>query len=183
MQHHTDFIPRHPTNRIPEELTELIADVLLASEQGDSERPAYREDQIARKQRRAAQAEEHFLMSACAGRSLEMTPEDDRTWEAALTSQQKAACDMIEEGLSVTEIAGRLEIARTTVLRLLRQVAYRASVSDCAYRGLSEVYHSEVHRRLYRRPRHCSTRPCRKLGYCKFAAAHPVTGTFEELAD
>lgn len=166
-------------NRMPEELTELIADVLLASQQGDEDHPAYREEQISRKQRRAAQAEEHFLMSLWTQRSLELMLDDDRTWTSALTERQKAVCDMIEEGVSVAEVSRRLGVARTTVVRLLRQAAYRASVSECAYRGLSEVYHREVHRYLYRKPQHCATKPCQKLGYCKFAGIHLNPGVIE----
>ena len=156
------------TTRIPPQAMEVIADVLLASAGRDSESPAYNETQLMRKCRRSAQAEKYYgstVASNCLPKDSDIAGLADSD---LLNEDERAAWEMYAAGYRPSEIARHLKSSRPTVVRLLRSAARRLRALGLKYDGLSGIYHREVHRYVYRKPNHCSNRPCRRLGYCKF---------------
>lgn len=156
----------HVFAQIPPEVREVIADVLLATTGRDRESPAYDEDQLSRKIRRAAQAEEGFAM-AQSGR-YPFGGED--SIQADLTPAEWQAWELYSSGENVAEVARRLQVADSTARRLIRRAARRICASQDSSGGISEVYRDEVRRTIYRKPSHCVEQPCRRLGYCKYAS-------------
>jgi len=153
--------------QIPDEAMEVIADVLLASAGKDEDHPAYNERQLERKRRRASCAEEHFALTS-AGHTLR-DESAGLTKQAGLTRDEQKAWEMYSAGYKISEISRLLRLTRASVRTLLRHAARRISTCESTLRGLDDVYYREVHKRIYRRPRHCPAQPCRRLGYCKFA--------------
>lgn len=152
---------------IPPEAMEVIADVFLACSRRDSDRPTYSEDQLDRKRRRASGAEEYFAMLTSARCALRDTDIDGIPGDI-MAQDERAAWEMYSAGYRASEIARFLGVARPTAVRLLRSAARRFTADESAFRGLSDVYRSEVRRRIYRKPTHCSEQACRRLGYCKY---------------
>lgn len=157
------------SRHIPPEALEVIADVFLACSQKEDDCPAYSEDQLDRKRRHALRAELCFGISIASRYAALRPSANDILAEAGLTPSERTAWQMFSEGYNASEIARSLRIGRPTAVRLLRSAAGRISTCETALRGLGEVYHSEVHRYVYRKPTHCGEQPCRHLGYCKYA--------------
>jgi len=167
-EHPISYKASRPTP-IPDEAMEVIADVLLASAGKDKDNPAYNERQLERKQRRASCAEEYFTLTIADVHTLRDTESDDLISQAGLTQEEQTAWEMRLAGCRTSEIARFLNVTRAAVRMLIRRAAQRISACEFALRGLGDIYHREVHRHIYRRPRHCPAQPCRRLGYCKFA--------------
>ena len=154
--------------QIPDEAMEVIADVLLQSAGKNTDQPAFTEGQLERKRRRAWRAEECFTATVAAGHAL--PDESDSLFkQAGLTHDEQRVWEMYSAGYRISEIARVLHVTRSAVRSLLRRGARRISACEFALRGLGDIYYREVHRPIYHRPRHCAARPCRRLGYCKFA--------------
>jgi len=150
---------------IDPEAMETISDVLLRSSPGDGEYPAYTEEQIGRKSRRTALAEEYFVILS----AMKQTSEDPSLrGHAGLTPAERSAFEMYYEGYASSEIAGLLGVSKPTALRLLKSAVRRMTARRADLRDVSHVYHCEVHRRAYRKPSHCREKPCGRLGYCKY---------------
>ncbi len=162
-------------SRMPPEAMEVIADVLLAASGTRDDRPAYSEDQLARKTRRVARAEEHFeLMSADALHS-EMPEMDDPIAHAGLTHDEAAAWKMYDEGYIASEISRAMGVTRPTTVRMLKSAARKLLACRFKYSGLRSIYYHETHQHTYRPPVHCSEQPCKRLGYCRYALRRPET--------
>jgi len=159
----------HRPGKIPPDAMEMIADVFLASSARDEDRPAYNEEQLSRKRRRASRAEAHFAMLAARRYAFPPSDTGEILDHAGLTPDERTTWEMYSEGYRVSEIARLLRVTRPTAVRCLKSAARRIAACESAFRGLGDVYHHEVHRQLYRKPMHCSEHPCRRLGYCKYA--------------
>lgn len=152
---------------IPEEALEIISDVLLASSPEDGENPALNEHQLARKGRRASNAEVEFSLAFAEKRLFEAG--DEETPSLGMTPRQRLVWGMYLDGHSPSDIAAALGITRPTAVRILRNAAGAIAATRTRLRGLREVYRAEVRRKEYRKPGHCFEEPCRNLGYCKYA--------------
>ena len=156
--------------RIPPEVQEIIADVLLAASCKDKDRPAYNEEQMDRKRRRASRAEEYFItLTAARYASRDLAAGGLQSRAARLAGDERIAWEMFSAGYRASEIARALRISRPTAVRLLKNAARAISTHGSALLGIKDVYHTEVHRRVYRKPTHCPEQPCRRLGYCKYS--------------
>lgn len=151
---------------IPEEALEMLSDVLLASSPKDSDHPTFNEEHLARRGRRISSAEVYLGMAAAENRIFEGSEEE--TSSSSLTPRQRLVWEMYVDGYSPSEIADALGITRPTAMRILRNAGGIAAVARTRLRGLKEVYRSEVRRKGYRKPEHCSEERCRKMGYCKY---------------
>ena len=155
--------------RVPPEVLEIIADVLLASAGRDDVHPAYDEKQIIRKQRRVSRSEEYFLQSSAAGRSIDGDMAADLLLNSELSEKERCAWRMHYEGYLTSEIARCMGISWSAASKLVRSASKRMQKNEPCLNAVSAVYHDEVRKRVYRKPEHCDQQPCRKLGYCRYA--------------
>ena len=154
---------------IPSEAREVIADVLLASLCKDGDYPAYNEEQMNRRRKRSTRAEEHFI-ALSVDRSMSHGTTGEKVVDfQGLAQNERTAWEMFSAGYRASEIARRLGVSRPTAVRLLKRTARLIAAYKFSFLGLEDVYRTEVHRWLYRRPTHCPEQPCRQLGYCKYS--------------
>lgn len=134
---------------------EEVADRLLAETHGPGRR-AYTERQLARKirleDRRMIEVEETSLPTVVVDYILR---EHARLLvsSAVLSKLQAAVLTLSIRGLRPIDIAAEFGVPYWLVDRALRQARARLMDGSSPYEGLYEVYWSEVHRYIYRRPR------------------------------
>jgi hypothetical protein len=71
-----------------------------------------------------------------------------------LSQSQKEAFCLSLRGLNPSDISRRVGVSRTRVVVALFDATQQIKRSPDKYEGLWEVYYSEVHRNVYRKPRH-----------------------------
>ena len=162
-----DVQTRQIETLMPPEVTELVADVLIAIRARDTEHPSYCEESLSRKSRRATHAELYHAMLG-ASRPDEAEPSESAPQSTGLTRREAIALRMYVGGATPSEIARRLDIARPTVEGCLRSASRKLMSRTNGLPGLREVYLEEVNRRPYRKPSHCDEEACRRLGYCRY---------------
>lgn len=150
---------------IPPEALEVLSDALIAASGKASDTPAYSEAQMDRKKRRVGKVEEYFIKGSLEQHPVDMT----NAYGDELREDEKSAWYLYNRGYNVSEIAGILDASRPTAVRMVKSAARRLAVREPKLHGLSDIYHEEVYKRLYRRPEHCIEEPCRRLGYCRYA--------------
>ena len=153
---------------IPPEAMEVIADLMLASQARDRQHPSYCELSLAKKSRRASQAEMYFGVLSAARRPTDESGSDDLQDDAGLTRQEKTVWRMYADGYRPSEIAATIGVTRPTGVRILKSAARKVAGRTNKLGGLREVYRLEVGRKAYRKPKHCPEEACRRLGYCKY---------------
>lgn len=159
----------HPHKEdIPKEAREVIADALLASSSRNDNYPAYNELQLNRRRRRISRAEEYFAISA-AESSNQHSISEEISDRAGLTQAERTAWELYSAGYKASEIARILHVTRPTAVRFLRSAARRIAACESTFNGLEHIYLREVHKRIYKKPMHCTEHPCRRLGYCKYS--------------
>ena len=149
---------------IPTEAMEVIADVILAAQARDPERPSYREMTLTKKSKRASLAELYYGVLSAARQS----PADAASDDVGLTQQESMAWKMYLGGHVASEIAQVLGVTRPTAVSSVRRAAGKLTSREDGQGGLREVYRHEVRRTFYRKPSHCSEEACKRLGYCKY---------------
>ena len=153
---------------LPSEALELLADLLLAVSGQDAERPSYPESRLIGDGRRASKAERYFRAAVDAA----PTPSDLAPRlpdEDGLSGLELSVWQMYRDGVPMMRIAERLGLGRPLVRRHISNVLRRTAARESPRDDLREVYLGEVTRQEYRKPAHCASEPCRKLGYCKYA--------------
>ncbi len=158
----------HQETHVPHQTLELLADVLLAASEPDTERPTYDERRLARRARLAYKAELYFL-AVSASAPMPSADKDDSPEPIGLSTDEASAWRMCRDGWTMTRIADEMGITRQKARRLVRNALCRGEMPQGQLDGLTSVYRSETGRHGYHQPMHCSGEPCRKLGYCRYA--------------
>ena len=128
----------------------------IITELGDSRQRIYSERQLARKIRleeaRMSEVEETSLPPLAVDYIIH---EQARLLISAakLNKLQGAVLILVLEGFSVIDISCKFSIPCCLVERELRRARNRIKRARSPYDGLYEVYWSEVHRYVYRKPR------------------------------
>ncbi len=170
MSHFATGIPhvrgQYDETPLPPEALELLSDVMLHASGLDGDCPSYTETLLAGRARRAAKSEYYFEEAVCAARGPE-APAIEMPDESQMSEPDRTIWRLYSEGLAVMHIADRVGIPRRLVHRRIHNIMARA-MRRTPLDDLREVYHSEVARHEYRKPTHCPTHPCEKLGYCRY---------------
>lgn len=141
----------HPTRPPHPDGLELAADLLLLGLDRDREYPAYTEEQLATRGRRACRKIRRGCPYDCSEALLE-SELDDLTRSAGLSGDERSAWMLMVDGSRPHEIARELGTSRTRALRLMNSARSRVSACVSGSRGLYSAYMSLVRRRIYRTP-------------------------------
>ena len=160
---------RYRETPLPTEALELLADLLLAVSGQDAERPSYAESRMVSEGRRASKAERCFRSVVDAAAPAPSAPGPRLPDEDGLSGLELSVWQMYRDGVPMMRIAERLGLGRPLVRRYISNVLRRTAAQESPRDDLREVYFGEVTRHEYRKPAHCTSEPCRKLGYCKYA--------------
>lgn len=158
----------HRESHVPHQTLELLADVLLAASEPDTERPTYDERRLARRARLAYRAELYFL-AASTHAPMPDADKDALPEAVSLSTDEASALRMCRDGWTMARIADEMGITRQKARRLVRNALCRGGKQQGQLDGLTGVYRAETGRHGYHQPMHCGAEPCRKLGYCRYA--------------
>jgi hypothetical protein len=155
---------------LPDGVLELLADILICSAPAGSQGRVYTERQMNRAMRRnEGSGEQIEMVAADTYMHLDEHKADDILNNAGLSDEEMTVWNMHYRGYRRAEISRALLLSDDAVIKMIRSALYKMNKMDLPYRGLSEVYYQEVHRPIYSEPKHCHEKPCRRLGYCRYA--------------
>lgn len=131
---------------------EFVADLLIGSVDPNDEYPAYTEDRLLRRARRAGRGRTMNWSRYTCSDLLLSAEIDDLLRSARLAPDEDAAWRMTLKGHLPEEIAKMLGTSRTRVCRLIHSARSRVASCNSRSDGLYSVYVSLIHRHTYHPP-------------------------------